>query len=234
MILELAGPPGSGKSTLANALVERIPNARYMTFPYFREPAQVPFFVKNLLKLMPTVRGLQRNADKKRLTRRDIARMVILKGWPKSLARQRRNPATIIVLDEGPVCQMARLLCFGSDLIKSPRAAPWRDTVFSEWAQMLDMIVRLESPGSVLESRVRSRNIPHEISGLTSEQAVVWLENLRVVTNNVIGKLQAKAPSLKVLDAHSWGRSSEESLEALVKSISEAHRDLLGAARLPS
>ncbi len=226
MIIELAGPPGSGKSTLAKTLLEHKSSTELVTYPYFRRPADILFFARNFVLLMPTLAKLRRHSEKRRLSRRDVALMTILNGWHKSLIQKSKKNGRTIVLEEGGICLMAKLHCFGSDLIKSQLASPWWTRIYTQWGQALSLVVFLDVPGPELVARVRSRNVAHEISDLTDAEAVRWFESLQAGQESMIAQLQAKGSKLKVFRANSGIQSTEKIHKDLLTMMREDQKDL--------
>ncbi len=224
MIIELAGLPGTGKSTLARALVERVPGARLVPTPYFRDFSRFPFFAWHAVKILPVLGRLAWSGRDRRPTRRALVFMMILDGWPRSLARQARERGGTFILDEGGVCLMARLQSFGSEIFRRPGSVPWWDRTYARWAGILDLVVHAEAPRPLLANRVRSRGRAHEISGMDSRATEAWFEALDAATHRVICRLQTESHSLEVFHADGSSESTPEMLERLTRTMTE-HRE---------
>lgn len=188
-IIELVGPPGSGKSTLARALDEC---ARYVIIadnPDFRRIGYVPFFVKNVLMVLPmALRFLSRNSGRG-ITSRDIALMAILGGWHEVLSRQVQEPDTTVVLDEGAICLLARLQRFSADPANSPGIEKWWSDIYEQWAGTLDVIIQLHTPVPELLKRIRNRKEQYEVKAMSDEDALQYLSSIQVSQDHVLDAL---------------------------------------------
>lgn len=216
MIVELVGPPGVGKTTLAQSLIHRNHQVQAEFFPYFRRIRWAPFFAINLLLLSPTLFRLHLAQGGHCLPSRDVALMAILKGWHRVLERQSSSNGTIVILEEGAICLLAKLHFFGSDLINSENALNWWKSMYRQWAETLDMVVRLEAPAPILVERVRSRNCVHEIDGLTDHEAVAWFRGIRAAQNLVISHLIAENRRIEVLHFDTISKTPDQICEQLI------------------
>jgi hypothetical protein len=189
LIVELVGPPGVGKSTLASALFQCNGKVRIDIFPYFRKIKHLPFFFLSLCQLLPTLLFLFYRRNEAWLTRRDIALMTILNGWHRELRQKGVDDRSILVLEEGAVCLLAKLHAFGSATLKGESAKIWWCPVYKQWAETLDFIIKLDTPLPILVKRIRARGMVHEIDGMTDKEALEYLECIQSAQGQVISNL---------------------------------------------
>jgi hypothetical protein len=214
-IIELVGPPGAGKTRLANTILAK--NSRFIVEnpPYFRRPQNIPFFVKNVLFLSPNLLYLYYNRRDGWLTTREIAIMTILEGWHQLLEKSAAENNIAIVLDEGAICLMYKLLYFGSDLLKSVLAQAWWDDMYEKWAETINLVVRLDSPPRTLVERVRARQTFHEISEIPDSEAIQWFLGVRDTEDIVISTLRKRNSALGLINFNTLDSSPDQIYEGL-------------------
>jgi adenylate kinase family enzyme len=193
IMIELVGPPGAGKTTFATTISQSNPQLAIAQIPYFRDPKYLPFFVYNTLRLLPTFLRIQPGPDNQWLTRREAALMVLLSGWAGELDREYYRTGKTLILDEGPVCFLARLHAFGTSAMKGPGTRRWWQWMFREWSRKIDCIIRLDLPDEVLVSRIRARDMPQEVKEMTDEAAFQYLQRIRQAQEYLLEALAAEA-----------------------------------------
>jgi hypothetical protein len=208
-IVELVGPPGSGKTTLARLLRERSDRVLIAETPYFRRVRSVPFFATNLLLSLPTLLELQARSNSGGFGSRDIALMVILRGWPRDL-RRRSQDGTTVVLEEGCVSYLAKLRRSGSDASSSESARRWRQSTYELWAETLDAMVQLETPIPILLGRIRARDMQYEVGDMPDEHALDYLASIRAAQDDVVAGLVARTRRSKLFCLDTVDRSPEQ------------------------
>lgn len=198
IMIELVGPPGAGKTTFATIISQSNPQISIAPIPYFRDPKYLPFFVYNTLRLLPTFLRIQPGSDGHWLTRREVALMVLLSGWAGELDREFYRTGKTLILDEGPVCFLARLHAFGSTAIKGPEARRWWHRMFREWSRKIDCIIRLDLPDDVLVNRIRGRDMPQEVKEMSDEAAFQYLQRIRQAQEYLLAALaeEARGPAV--------------------------------------
>lgn len=197
-IIETVGPPGAGKSTFAEHL-QGADGVLVSSFPYFRRLRDVPFFLRNGMAAMPALRRLGRQGGEGRLPSRDVALMIILQGWPARLERQAAASRQPIVLDEGPVCLLAKLHGFGAAPVRGEGAQGWWREMYGRWANILDLVIVLEAPVPTLLQRIRQRGLAHETDGMTEEAALGHLARIEAAQRQVLLALAAVPGGPQVL-----------------------------------
>jgi hypothetical protein len=193
LIIELVGPPGAGKTTFARSIAQTNPQVTIAPIPYFRDAAYLQFFVRNTLRLLPAFLRISSGPGGRWLTRREVALMVLLTGWPGELERELARGSRTLILDEGPICFLARLHAFGSPALKSRGAEPWWQRMYQAWSRKVNCIIRLDLPDAVLVERIREREMPQEVKDMEDEAAFQYLQRLRSAQDYLLAALAAES-----------------------------------------
>lgn len=197
-IIEAVGPPGAGKSTLAERL-QRENGVVVSSVPYFRRLRDIPFFIRSGAAALPALLSLHRRREDGWLTSRDVALMIILQGWPRALEQQAAGRRQPILLDEGPICLMAKLQGFGAAPVRGEGAKSWWTAMYGRWAQTLDLVIVLESSIPTQLQRIRQRGLAHETDGMTDEAAMQHLARIGAALEQVLIALAAVPGGPQVL-----------------------------------
>jgi shikimate kinase len=196
-IVELVGPAGAGKTTLLRALSQRNQRILVGTRLRVRRIEHIPFFVRNVVLLLPTL--LRQYGQSGSLTRQEIEVMAVVKGWHRVLGQQASNHRTVIVLDQGPVFKLAWLHELGRESLKSHTIERWRDSMLKQWAPVLDMVIWLDAPDTILLERIDARDKAHLVKGESEQDVFEFLARCRAAYEHVISMLMAKSDAPGVL-----------------------------------
>jgi hypothetical protein len=187
-VVELLGPPGSGKSTLAAELTA----------------AEGAVLVKDHgLRDLPALARSARHGGAAYFVQRPpgvpasrhAAWLVRLGAVAEVVARQAREGATLVVLDQGPAYTLGRLrhLCVTST------GRVWWGRQALATAHLLDLVVLLDADPAVLVGRVHGRDKSHPAQTLGAREAAAYVREeqhrARVVAQ-VLGR--AGAPCLEL------------------------------------
>lgn len=216
IIVELVGPAGAGKTTLASELIKRNIPIQLVTPPYFREIRHFPFFTKNVLSLLPIILYTHHDNHHRQLTLREIVWMATLNGWQRILAQQATRNDTNIILDQGPVYLLTELYAFGPDCLKDQNVKKWWGTTFKRWANILDLIVWLDTSDHTLIERIHTRGKWHLMKGQQEIEIVGFLAEYREAYENVISLLMSYNPALKIIKFNTGLESLELVLDRLL------------------
>ena len=210
-IIELAGPPGAGKSTITKALTEYDQSIQSSDFPSIRETKNFPIYVWNAILLLPIFINFLLTKAGRSISLRHIAVMVILNGWKKQLTR---NPDEdkILILDQGPVYELAELLRFGPENFRH-LVSNWWDHICTDWASALDMIICLDTSDSLLIERVHARDKKHGIKENSDQWAVQVLAEHRQAQLEVLNSLTNKGQGPKVLQVDTSQKPLNQTIE---------------------
>jgi len=225
LIVELVGPAGAGKTTLSRALSRRNENIHVGAEIELRKLEYAPVFARSALPLLPLVlRGWQSD---RWLTWEEIKYLVYLKGWPRVLRHQAARGGAAILLDHGPVFKLATLRAFGPQSLKAKTLEPWWNDMFRQWASMIDMVVWLDAPDSILEKRINSRKQPHAVKGKSELAVTQFLARYRISYEQILAELKNfGGPTLFQFDTSQTAieQVADEVLRALHSSPAESER----------
>jgi hypothetical protein len=180
-LVELAGPAGAGKSATRRALSAR---AQFRQGMIWGLPARS--LVSNGLRLVPSFIPLWLAAHRPLWDEsRHIVRLQTLRQALQSDGPQR----SAIIFDEGPVFALAWLRGFGHPVMRDTVSELWWDTVFEEWARVVDLVVVLDAPDELLARRIRGRPEDHEVKQLSDAEIARWMARFRQSLDWVLQRL---------------------------------------------
>lgn len=205
-IVEIVGPAGAGKSTLSRLLVDSADALVADPKLRLRGVRQIPLFTRHAVALLPIFareRGRGRG-----YTWEEIKKLVYLRGWHSVFRRMGRGSGRVVIVDQGPVFELATLYGFGPERLRSDRFDDWWESMFRKWATSLDLLVCLDAVDDVLIPRIRSRDARHVVKGSSDAEARRFLSDYREAYRHVISQLSAKS-ELKILKFDSAVQSVE-------------------------
>lgn len=196
-IVEIVGPAGAGKTTLCQML-SWCDDIHVVNFPSVRDVASVPFFARYGLEILGSV-TLTHPADLKELSRRQVAWLSILNGWPGLLERESRQSNDLIVLDQGPVYLLAEMSLGGPCFLQTTNGKELWQKWYRQWSSVLDTVVWLDAPDECLVQRIREREKDHVVKAKPVEIIYAFLKEYRQAYECTFSALAANRSCLKVL-----------------------------------
>lgn len=197
LLIELIGLAGAGKTTLVRAVASRVAGARGgLRLDRVRDLPAVagaagriaPAFIGGLLARSPTARH-------------DAWYSVRLLAHRAAARRALASQATLVLIDEGPVYMLARLLAFGSAGDRSGFGVQW-DRSLEWWRRRLDAIVWLDAPDATLVARIRCRAKNHRAKHVSDRELGEFLSRYRAAYAAVVTLVTAQGgPRVVRLDA---------------------------------
>lgn len=187
LIVEIIGLAGAGKTTLARTLCQQdkkvVPGERIQV----KNVRYIPFFVRHAFLSLPIIFS-QARLDRC-FTWDELKKVIYLKGWHRVLKQQRWNNNAVIIIDHGPIFELAKLYGFGPDRLKSQKFEKWWDSMFNQWAHTLDLVVWLDAPEEILIKRIRSRERQHSVKESPTQEACDFLVRYQSAYEYVISKV---------------------------------------------
>jgi deoxyadenosine/deoxycytidine kinase len=196
VVVEIIGPAGAGKSTLFDALGKKITEIHCEFLPPVWSITYLPFFIKNFFLLLPTLLSVHGDRG---LSRRELAWMAILNGWPGILERRINQGFKVILLDQGPIFLIAILAGFGPKSLHEAKVNDWWERIIDRWAQTLDIIVWLDSSNEILTRRIRERERDHLVKEKSNREIQEFIVKYRMLYEGVTKQIIAKNPNLRLI-----------------------------------
>lgn len=210
LLVELAGPAGVGKSTLLRAL-----SRRGIAAPGTIWGLPVLRLLGNGIQLVPTLFGFWRNS---RSWLWDESRHVVrLRTLHRAMLNVELPHESVVIFDEGPIFALAWLRGFGHEIMRSEAADEWWRATLSQWGMVIDAVVVLDAPDSVLAQRIRTRPDLHEVKAALDPEISRWMARFRTALDWVLAHMaaQGRVVILRVT-------TDQESPESLAEMVAAA------------
>jgi energy-coupling factor transporter ATP-binding protein EcfA2 len=224
-VVEIVGPAGAGKTTLYRMLGGCAESIRLQNFPDVHKATDAPFFISNGLRSIPSLLPLYR-PDSRQLTRREFAWMIILNGWSAILRKESNDCNKVILLDQGPVYLLAEMRLFGPEYLRQKAAEGLWQSLYSGWADTLQMVVWLDAAEDVLLDRIRNRRQEHVVKTQPATVVYEFLNRYRTEYELILSVFSNKKAGLKIF-RFDTGR---QQLEDIVNQILPEIKSLQGVA----
>jgi len=187
LVVELVGPAGAGKTALLHAISAR--DASVQSGLLIDRLQFLPLILWHSLALAPA--AVELFAENPRSWWPGMRQLVRLRTLHPALAREGRAAGRAIILDEGPLFSLARLMVFQNAHSGHGRLAQeWRAEL-TRWTEELDVVVWLDAPDAVLSERIRNRRKRHMVKNGTEREVTEFLGRYRSAYRNVLDHLHA-------------------------------------------
>lgn len=188
--IEIVGVAGSGKSTLARVLRARH-GCHVADSLHTRLPAHWPYVAHSLPRVLRVVAASVRERP---LPSWDELKFVAyVAEWDRFLRAEHRNGAGTIVLDQGPMFAIARLLWGGKPITRHPSFEMWLQRMVEHWSRELDAIVLLDAPDDVLLARIDVREQGHDAKGAPVLEGLELIRRHRQAYARVLELIESAA-----------------------------------------
>jgi len=198
LFVEIIGTAGAGKSTLFRALENSDLKIQSEGLPPVWHFSYIPFFVKNILALVPMLVRLIGKGDRA-ISRRELAWMAMLNGWPEILEKESNKDGEVSLFDQGPIFLIAILTGFGPTSLRCPYTQSWWEKIYRQWNEVFDIVIWLDASDEVLIKRINKREEDHLMKGKSIQETVDFLATYRNTYEGVIKKMTANNPKIRFL-----------------------------------
>jgi hypothetical protein len=213
--IEIAGVAGSGKSTLTRTLVAGRDGWRVADSLHTRLHAHWPYLAHSASGLLPLVGTTLRRRPV--LSWEEIKFAIYVSEWHRYLRKREAEPG-VVLLDQGPVFALARLLWGQKPATRGEPFGAWMDAMLRRWSDELDLVVWLDAPDQVLHERIRGREQRHEAKGKPEPDAVALLGTHRRAYRSVLAPI-ARVGRPPVLRFDSSRMSPDEIADAVGEAV---------------
>lgn len=183
-IIEILGPPGAGKSSLAGALESRGDEVRLVR-TYWSRSNLLPW-VRSGTSLLPLLLCGSFSGPSPIRERVWTVRV----SASHEIVERESESARVLLLDQGPLFTMMRLLEAADVRGRGPRWERWWGQELTAWAAALDITVVLDAPDDILLERIRGRGKPHQLKDLPEPDARKAFGRWRALLEDLIAELQ--------------------------------------------
>ena len=182
VVVEIAGPAGAGKTSLLRAIARLDPGVtaglRVSRPQHLRTAAGLGRVLADLHWPFRGVRWIE------------TKRVVHVEALYRAARTSRPGP---LLLDEGPVYMLSRILVFGGSRLDAPGLQRWWRDAVMRWDATLRLVVWLDAPDAVLGARIRARAQPHPVKGLDDITIAAFLRDYRQAYERVLDELGVAA-----------------------------------------
>ena len=213
-VVEILGPAGAGKTTLIDALCQSHPRLQMGT--YLHQVTPMAAWLGNLLWLLPIV--LSQHRQDRPFSRKELREMIYLRAWYQALTDSPRSPSLATVFDHGPLFRLARFRDFGPDTCQNQQFQQWWNTALQQWAMLLDLIIWVDAPDSILLERIQTRSIAHQLKGKTDPEGYEFLTRYRKTYDQIMAALM-QYNRVPVLCVNTHQESVQESVNRVLRAI---------------
>ena len=187
VVVELVGPAGAGKTTLARGATELDASIKSGLSLWGLPKRRL---LSSAIALLPTM--LAASLKRAPLRAGELAQMIRL-GALRQVVRDQARTHRVILLDEGPVFALSWLdVFFARNGDRVP--ASWRRRVITQWASLLDVVVFIDAADITLANRIRTREKPHMVKGLSDDEIFGFSAGFRRAFERTIGELSQAGP----------------------------------------
>jgi hypothetical protein len=169
--VELVGPAGVGKSTVARVLRRRDPSLPQALTSWDLSPW---LLAQHGLRELPALARASREShvtmSPHSLRFRCMADLTRVIAMCTRLRQANARQSGIVLLDEGPVFLLTRVLAYEAEALRTPVLRQrWLHAV-EQCAAAVDHVVWIDAPDDVLAHRIRTRAKPHQVKESTDDE----------------------------------------------------------------
>ncbi len=218
LFVELIGPAGAGKSTLFRSL------GRYdSVFPNppfgVRQLRYLPYFLFFAALSLPVL--LRQFANDRGYSWEETKKLVYLRGGRQFLPTPQTEPPSVVLLDQGPLFELARFREFGPAVLRPEQIPRWWDNTLDRWTDVLDLVIWLDAEDEVLLRRINRRDVWHQTKELSAGDALGLLQRYRGAYQELASQLRTRGQRT-LIRIDTGQHSANETLDLAFRAIEEA------------
>lgn len=195
-VVEVVGVAGAGKSTLARSLTGAGGVGPLADTLRTSEPRHLGAVVRGVpAALAALVRSLR---DGRPLSWVELKLVLYLAGFDPAAGVV--TGSRWIVVDQGPVYSLARLLARGGpNSVVAVGTRRWTRWI-ARWGARLDLVVLLDASTETLLARIDGRDQAHEVKHAEREEAMAFVDRFRAAYEQVVGALEQRGVPVARVD----------------------------------
>jgi hypothetical protein len=187
--IEILGVAGAGKSTLATHLAAE-PGFEMAPFIHARRPADLFLILRTIPRLLPILSAGLTHAP--RISWRECKLLVYVTRWAPVLRRRRPQTDTVLLLDQGPLYAIVRLMAEAKPFTGRRSFTSWKGEMLDRWSTELSHVIWLDAPDAVLWSRINERDQDHLQKGGRAEAGRRFFSSYRSAFEGIVPIVEAK------------------------------------------
>jgi hypothetical protein len=129
-------------------------------------------------------------------------------------------------MDQGPVSMMAEICVSGPKCLLSQTSKKWWENTLKSWANVLDMLIWLDTSDPILVERVRTRKKWHLIKDWNDQDALDFNILYRSVYTQLISELTIEANGPEVIRLDTGQLSLNEIIDNVLVALKIKDREV--------
>ncbi len=181
--IEILGVAGAGKSTLARRLAA---DAGFEIAPFIhaRRPADLLLILRTIPRLLTIVSAGLLHAP--RISWPEYKLLVYVTRWAPVLRSRRPRTDTVLLLDQGPLYAIVRLMAEAKPFTERRSFTSWKREMLDRWSTELSDVIWLDAPDAVLWGRINERDQDHREKGGRAEAGHRFIARYRRAFETII------------------------------------------------
>jgi shikimate kinase len=218
LTVELVGPAGAGKTAALRSLGRREPGVRIG----LRAPRRsyLAVALRHAGEFVPA--GIDLVVQDRQRWRSGMRHLLRITALHHSLPGASSPSRPTVIIDEGPVFSLGRLLAFHPATRGGGAMARAWQLALDRWARVLDVVFWLDAPNASLAERIRKRAKAHSVKCGTDQEVAEFLDRYRAAYQDVLDRLAA-AGRVRVISIETSASTIEETADRILAVLNQLH-----------